>query len=167
MDAKMQINLLAALVPVLVAILWYSPFGLGPLWGKIGVPIEKKSPGHVAALLAITYVAGYFIASHILRGIVIHQSGVYSMLAGDPDMKDKNSALFITVQGLMDKYGHNYRTFKHGAFHGYLVGLYLILPLLVIIGLAEKRKISWMLVHAVYATICLAVMGGIICQYMP
>ena len=166
MDASMQIIFLAALVPVVIGLLWYNPFLLGRLWNKLGVSLTLNSPAQIALTVVATYVAGYYIA-RMLGGIVIHQHGIYSMLAGDPDMKDKTSALSVTVQGLMDKYGHNYRTFKHGAYHGYNMGLKFVLPVFVVAGFVESKKIGWILIHSAFWIASLAVMGGIVCQYMP
>ena len=67
----------------------------------------------------------------------------------------------------MDKYGHNYRTFKHGALHGVFTGLYLIFPVLLITGLWQNKKFGWVLVHAAFWILCVTLMGGIVCQYMP
>ena len=167
MDSRLQVQLFAALVPVVFGIIWYNPYLLGKVWEMCGVPPVKMGTGKLVLTAVLTYVAGYFIAAHVLGSIVIHQHGVYSMLAGDPDMRDKNSALYNTVQGLMDKYGHNFRTFKHGALHGSFTGLYLVLPILLVIGLIENKKLCWIMVHSAFWTACLAVMGGIICQYLP
>ena len=167
MDARLQVLLEAALVPLAVGVIWYNPYLLGRLWGSgIGIAKEKMTAGKVALISVVSIVAGYYIAGS-LSSIVIHQHGVYGMLAGDPDMKDKSSALYNIVQGLMDKYGNNYRTFKHGAFHGMFTGLKIALPILAILGFAESKKISWILIHAIYWTICLSIMGGIVCAYMP
>jgi hypothetical protein len=167
MDQRMMVNLAAAAVPVLVGAIWYNPYLLGRLWSDTaGIAKEKMSAGKLAITVVLAYIAGYYIARS-LGSIVIHQHGLYSMLAGEPDMKDKTSELSKTVQGLMDKYGNNFRTFKHGALHGSLTGVYLILPVLVIIGFMECKKISWILIHGAFWVICLAVMGGIVCQYMP
>lgn len=167
MDAKMMVLLEAALVPLAVGAIWYNPYLLGRLWGNdIGIVKEKMTTAKVALISIVSIIAGYYIAGS-LSNIVIHQHGVYGMLAGNPDMKDTHSALYGIVQGLMDKYGTNYRTFKHGAFHGMFTGLKLALPILAIIGFAEGKKITWILVHAVYFTICLSIMGGIVCAYMP
>jgi hypothetical protein len=167
MDAKLQVQLLAALVPVVFGLIWYNPYLLGKVWEMCGVPTVKMGTGKLALTVVLTYIAGYYIASHVLGSIVIHQRGIYSMLAGNPDMHDKSSALYNTVQGLMDKYGTNYRTFKHGAYHGFFTGLYLVLPILLVTGLIESKRVCSVLVHAAFWTACLAVMGGIICQYMP
>jgi hypothetical protein len=167
MEQKLMVNLTAAAVPVVVGAIWYNPYLLGAIWGgTAGIAKEKMNPGRVLLTIALTYIAGYYIAGS-LGSIVIHQHGLYGMLAGDPDMKDKTSALAQTVQGLMDKYGHNYRTFKHGAYHGMWTGICFILPVLVIIGFTECKKITWILIHAAFWVICLALMGGIICEYMP
>ena len=167
MDQRMMVNLAAAAVPVLVGAIWYNPYLLGALWSNTaGIAKEKMTAGKLALTIILAYIGSYYIARSI-GSIVIHQHGIYSMLAGEPDMQDKGSALAITVQGLMDKYGHNFRTFKHGAYHGMYLGLWVILPVLVIIGFMECKKISWILIHAAFWVICLALMGGIVCAYMP
>lgn len=167
MDAKLQINLLAAWVPVVLGIVWYNPYLLGRVWKSLtGMAIPEMSPLKFIVTVIVTYVGGYYI-TRIMGNIVIHQRGLYSMLANQPDVHTQGTELYNTVQGLMDKYGHNYRTFKHGAFHGYLTGLYMVTPILVITGLAEWKKIGWMLVHAAFWIASLALMGGIICAYMP
>ena len=163
----MMVNLVAAFVPIAVGAIWYNPYLLGRLWSNsAGISKDKMTTGRLALTVVLSYIAGYYI-SRSLGSIVIHQRGIYSMLAGNPDMQDKGSALANTVQGLMDKYGHNFRTFKHGALHGSLTGLYFVLPVLVIIGLAECKKICWIAVHAAFWIMCLAIMGGIVCEYMP
>ena len=162
-----MVNLAAAAVPIAVGAIWYNPYLLGALWSNTaGIAKEKMTAGKLALTVILAYIGSYYVAM-ALGSIVIHQHGIYSMLAGEPEMKDKTSALATTVQGLIDKYGNNYRTFKHGAYHGYHAGLYIILPVLVIIGFMECKKISWILIHAAFWVICLALMGGIICAYMP
>ena len=167
MDQKLLVLLEAALVPLVVAAIWYNPYLLGRFWGTgTGPTKDKMTITNLSIFAVVSVIAGYYIAGS-LGGIVIHQHGIYSMLAGVPEVHQKGTELYNTVQGLMDKYGNNFRTFKHGAFHGYRTGLYLVLPFLVIFGLLDGRKICWILVHAAYATICLALMGGIVCAYMP
>ena len=165
MDQKLIVNLCAALVPLVLGAIWYNPNLLGRLWGS-ALGMTPLPPARLALTVVLTYAAGYYIARSLVP-IVIHQNGLHDMNAGDPDLKDKSSALSITVQGLMDKYGHNYRTFKHGALHGFFTGLYLILPVLLIVGLWEHKKISWILIHAAFWILCVTIMGGIVCQYMP
>ena len=173
MDQRMLVNLWAGLVPVVLGAIWYNPYLLGQLW-PVGVSLtkEKATAGYMGLIAVLTLVAGYYVAQS-LGSIVIHQHGVYSMLAGVPDMKDANSELSKTVQGLMDKYGTNYRTFKHGAYHGAWTGAKFALPILLVVGLVKGgdgslgQRISWILIHAMFWTACLTLMGGIVCAYMP
>ena len=122
--------------------------------------------GKLALSIIFTYVAGFYIARS-LGSVVIHQHGVYAMLANEPDVHVKGTELYNTVQGLMDKYGNNFRTFKHGALHGSLTGVYLVLPILLVVGFWDCKKPVWLFMHATYWIMCLAVMGGIVCAYMP
>ena len=39
-------------------------------------------------------------------------------------MKDPNSEISLWLKNFMDQYGQNFRTFKHGAFHGTLSGIF-------------------------------------------
>jgi hypothetical protein len=167
MDQRMLVNLGAATVPVLFGAIWYNPYLLGMLWPvEVGLNKERITPGKLALIVVLTYAAGYYIA-RTMGGIVIHQHGLYSMLAGVPDMKDSSSELSKTVQGLMDKYGNNFRTFNHGAYHGMWTGLYFAFPIILITGLVESKKVSWILIHSLFWMACLVVMGGIVCAYMP
>jgi len=169
MDPKLMVNLIAALVPVVIGGIWYAPFVFGNILKKANGNADKpaQSGGRMALGLLVTYVGGYYIASHVLGSIVIHQHGLYSMLAGNPDVHTPGTELYNTVQGLMDKYGSNYRTFKHGAFHGGFTGLYLVFPILAIIAMFEPKSWKWVAIHSLYWIACLAIMGGIICAYMP
>lgn len=55
-----------------------------------------------------------------------------------------------------------YLTFKHGAFHGVLTGLLLLLPIIGTIALYERKSIKYVLLTVGYWTLCFAAMGGII-----
>ena len=156
MDQKLLVTLSAALVPVVVAAIWYNPYLLGRLWGsEIGLAKERVTALKILIIAVFTFIAGYNMVG-LIGSIVIHQHGIYSMLANEPDVHKQGTELYNTVQGLMDKYGNNFRTFKHGSYHGYNAGIYFVLPLLLIIGVVETKRVSWILVHAAYATICLA-----------
>ena len=169
MDQKMMVNLIAAFVPLVVGAVWYNPMVFGKMLMKAnGVEVKTPMPPARAAIaFLLTYIGSYFIASHVLGSIVIHQRGLFGMLAGNPDVHTQGTELYNTVTGLMDKYGSNFRTFKHGALHGSFTGLYLVFPVIGIIALSEPKSIVWVVVHSVYWILCLAVMGGIICAYMP
>jgi hypothetical protein len=65
----------------------------------------------------------------------------------------------------LDKYGNNFRTFKHGAFHGILSALFFATPVLGINALFERKSFKYIFVHAGYWMLTLALMGGVICAY--
>jgi hypothetical protein len=161
------VNLGAALVPLVVGMIWFHPKIFGTAWRQAsGTSPEKMKGANMPLIFALTYIGSYFIAKS-LGGIVIHQHGVYGMLAGVPEMKDKSSELSKHVQYLMDNYGSNYRTFKHGAYHGFWTGVYFILPIFGILTLFERRNVMYFVIHSVYWIICLTLMGGIVCTFMP
>ena len=65
----------------------------------------------------------------------------------------------------MDKYGNNFRTFKHGFVHGILAGIFLALPLIAVNALFEKKGVAYIAINAGFWTINLALMGGVICAF--
>ena len=86
------------------------------------------------------------------------------MMMGAPDLQNATSDTSIWYNGLMTKYADNYRTFKHGAFHGTLVGLFLVMPVLVTNSLFERKSMKLAFINVAYWTISIALMGGIVCQ---
>ena len=65
----------------------------------------------------------------------------------------------------MDTYGGNFRTFKHGAFHGTLYSVFLVLPLIGINALFERKSWSYVWIHVGYWALTLALMGGVISAF--
>lgn len=58
--------------------------------------------------------------------------------------------------------GEEFHTFKHGAFHGATAGVMFALPILGVIALFERRSLTYVLLHAGYWVLTLALMGGIL-----
>ena len=106
-----------------------------------------------------------------LHPVIIHQMGIYSVLADEPGVKGANGAIDTTTAAgaylttFFETYGDRFRTFKHGAFHGALAGVFLVLPLFGINGLFERKPFKLTLIHVGYWTLTLAIMGGLICQF--
>ena len=65
----------------------------------------------------------------------------------------------------MASYGKNFRTFKHGAFHGTLTGIMFILPVIATGALFEQKSFKYVMVNAGYWVVTIALMGGVICQF--
>lgn len=97
--------------------------------------------------------------------MVIHKPHIYSAVMSEPSMKDPNSELNLWLQNFMSQYGQNFRTFKHGAFHG-LIGSFLIaLTIITINALLERKSFKYILINWTYWTVCIVIMGGIISAY--
>ncbi|MCU0434983.1 MAG: DUF1761 domain-containing protein [Bacteroidia bacterium] len=158
--------LLTSLIPLVIGFIWYNNFLFGKAWMKAsGMTEEKMKGGNMAVIFGLTYVFS-IMASMVLMFLVIHQASVPSIFMGDPDMLDKNTELGRFLELLNTKYAYNYRTFKHGMFHGTIAGLFFALPVIGMIALFERKGWRYILIHAGFWTLCLMLMGGVLCQFM-
>ncbi len=53
-------------------------------------------------------------------------------------------------------------TFKHGAAHGAILSVFLVMPIFITNGLFEQKSWKNMLINIGYWLITLAIMGGIV-----
>ena len=165
----MQLNfiviLLTALIPTAVGMVWYNPKVMGTIWMKeTGLTPEMPNPRSMAVIFGTSLLFSVMLAGSMLP-VTIHQMGLHSMLDGEAAMADPNSELSKTVASLMAKYGTNFRTFKHGALHGFLTSLFLLLPVIGINSLFEMKSWRYIGLHFAYWAICLTLMGGIVCAF--
>lgn len=157
--------LLTALVPMVIGFIWYNSKTFGPAWMKAADMTEEKMKGaNMLRIFGLTYLFSFFIA-FAMPGIVIHQFHIYSTVMGDPDLKDPNSALSVLLKGFYEKYGGNFRTFKHGELHGTIAGIVVALPIIAINALFERKGFKYVAINAGYWIITLGLMGGIICAF--
>ncbi|HRI41588.1 MAG TPA: DUF1761 domain-containing protein [Bacteroidia bacterium] len=163
MESHWQYIFISALIPLITGFIWYGPKTFGNVWMReAGVSEEKIKSSNMALILSLTYVFSLFL-SLILISVVIHQSHILSILADDPGMKDPNSEISLWLKNFMDQYGQNFRTFKHGAFHGTLSGIFYAFPIIAINALFERRSWKYIWIHTGYWILTLALMGGIVC----
>ncbi|MDO3695691.1 DUF1761 domain-containing protein [Wenyingzhuangia sp. chi5] len=164
MKFNLIVLLITAIVPLIIGFIWYNPKVLGTAWMKeIGMnpdKLEKPNP----MIFLWCYLLSLFI-SVALTPIVIHQFGFFSVLMNEPGLNNPNSDLFAYTSEFMANYGQNFRTFKHGAFHGAINALLLAMPIIGINALFERRSFKYVMIHAGYWALTLAIMGGIICQF--
>ena len=158
----MEINyyslILAALSTLVIGFVWYHPKVFGTIWMKeSGTTQEKIKGGNMLVLLGTSLVYAFFI-SIILQFIVIHQFSALSMTGGNASKALPSYAAF------MKDYGSTFRTFKHGALHGFLTGLFMILPVIGTNAVYERRSFKYTLVTGGFWIVCFTVMGGIICS---
>lgn len=156
----------AAIIPLLVGFIWYHPKVFANAWMKsIGATSEdlKKGPNMVLVFL-LTYILSFFIA-FLLQNMVIHQAGLRSII-GTPEAFDPAAKIEIIFNGQNLDYLKNFRTFKHGVFHGILSGLLFVTPILAINALFERKGFKYIAINGGYWILSMALMGGIICAWM-
>ena len=110
-------------------------------------------------MLFRSFICAFFIAI-ILQFLVVHQTGAVGMVGGNPEKALPSFAAF------MNDYGTAFRTFKHGALHGTMTGLFFVTPLFGITALYEGRSFKYVMVASGYWIISCAVMGAIICGWV-
>ena len=165
MQLNFLVTALAALVPLVLGFIWYNPKVLGNIWmNESGMTIEKAKGANMLFLTILGYMFSFMIAL-ALNFVVVHQYHIYSILIAEPGFGDPNSAVGKLVADFMSKYGQNYRTFKHGAFHGTITGILMILPIIANNALHERKSFKYIAVNAGYWIINLALMGGIISAF--
>lgn len=165
MHVNFLIILAAALIPMILGFIWYNPKVFGTIWmNAAGIKEDKMKGANMALIFGLSFFLS-FMLSMSLQFMVIHQWSMYSILANEPGMKYPSSEVSMMITDFMAKYGTNFRTFKHGAFHGLLAGIMIALPILGTNALFERKGFKYIAVNAGYWIVCLALMGGVICAF--
>ncbi|MEO7979065.1 DUF1761 domain-containing protein [Flavobacterium sp.] len=161
----MEINpfalLASALVTLVIGFIWYNPKVFGNVWMRENnLTQEELRKGNMLKIFGLTYIFSLMITM-IEMGLTIHQSGAVGMVGGPPLIESAKPSF----NAFMADYGMAYRTFKHGALHGFMSGLFFAFPIFGITGLFEKKSWKYIFVNAGYWIVTLTLMGGIICQF--
>lgn len=165
MNVNFLVILIAAVIPMIVGFIWYNPKVLGTAWMNASGMTEEKAKGaNMLVIFGFAFLFSFMMAM-AEQFMVIHQYHVYSIFANDPGFRDPNSEIGMFISDFMTKYGNNFRTFKHGAFHGVLAGVMFALPVLGTNALFERKGFKYIAINAGYWIITLALMGGVICQF--
>lgn len=152
-----------ALIPLLLGSIWYNPKVFGKAWmAGAGVTEEDGKKANMPLVFGLTFIYSFMIALS-LHFMTIHQFGLQSLLI--PENGHPITGSMEELKRLMDIYGGSYRTFKHGALHGTITGIFFALPVVAVNGLFERRGWKYILINAGFWTVCCAIMGGIICQF--
>jgi hypothetical protein len=164
---------IAALLPLVLGFIWYHPMVFGKAWmGAAGVTQEERpSGGRMAFIFIMTYVLS-FLAALAIQSVVIHQMHMYSILINEPGFIDPltkkpstTSEIGMLYTNFMSRFGNNFRTFKHGALHGTLIALFLVMPVMAINAMFERKGFKYVAINVSYWTVSLALMGGLVCAF--
>ena len=168
MTPNFLIILLAALIPMVTGFIWYNPNVLGKAWMQAaGITEEQAKGANMALMLGLSFVFAFLLAMS-LQFMVIHQWSIYSIFQGASDqvaLQDPNSEQSLYIKDFMERYGNNFRTFKHGAFHGTLAGLFVALPILGTNAIFERKGFKYIAINVGYWMLTMALMGGVICAF--
>lgn len=165
MNVNFPVLLIAALVPLILGFIWYNNKLFGNAWMQgAGLTPDRVKGGNIVKIMGLSYICSFLVA-FALQFMVIHQWSFYSILANEPGIQDPNSEIGMYAKDFMTKYAHNFRTFKHGALHGTIAGFTVALPIIAINALFERRSGKYIWINAFFWIICMAIMGGIICQF--
>ena len=162
MPTNYYLFFVTAFIPLIVGFVYYHKAAFGSAWMKVnGFSDSDLEGGNMAVILGSTYFLGILL-SFAAAGFAIHQPAVFQMMM--PEVMEPGSAAEIQFLDLMKNFGEHHRTFKHGAIHGGIMTVFFVLPLLAINSLFERRGWKYVFIHVGYWFICLALMGGVLCQ---
>lgn len=165
MIPNMLIVALAALIPMLIGFLYYNPKTLGNAWMRESGMTEEKIKGSNMGLIYGLCLLFSFMLGMFLFSMVVHQTDIYSLYAGETGFGKEGSAVMNRINEHMLELGDRFRTFKHGALHGVLIGIFVALPILATNALFERKSFKYIFINAGYWVITIALMGGVLCQW--
>jgi hypothetical protein len=161
----MEFNIIAlfvsALVPLFIGFIWYNDKVFGNVWMReAGLNKEDLSNGNMFKIFGFTYLFS-LMATTVVQQLVIHQGGALAMIGG-PGTDTSNLSSY---NAFMAQFGTAFRTYKHGALHGFITGLFFVFPIIAINGLFERKSWKYIFIHSGYWMLTLLIMGALICGW--
>ncbi len=133
--------IVAGLVPSILGALYYGPV-LGKQWLDSLGYTEEDFKGRNDALI---YGSALILAMLISTSIKMTNELVH---------KDVNEAGELVYA--------SFHTFGHGALHGAMLAITLVVPVFLSLSLFQKNSGKNMLLNAIFWIVCFAIMGGIL-----
>lgn len=158
----MEMNFLAiiaaAFSALVVGFIWYHPKVFGNAWMQVADMSEEKiKGGNMAKIFILAFIFAILLSMSVMP-MVIHQMGAFSLAQGE-------LGILPSYENFINDYANEFRTYKHGAFHGVIAGIFIALPILGTNALFERKGIKYILINSGYWIVTLAVMGAIICGW--
>ena len=151
--------LVAALATLLVGFVWYNPKVFGTIWMKeTGMTDEKAKQGNMLKIFGFTILFSLML-SLMIPALVIHQMGALGMIGGEVENALPSYTAFLA------DYGDAFRTYEHGALHGFMSGIFLVLPVIGINSMFDQKSWKYIFVTTGYWVVTLTIMGAIICGW--
>ena len=162
MEMNFLSPLVAAFTTLLVGFIWYHPNVLGTLWiHEAGLTKEESEKGNMMKIFGLTFVFSIFIGI-IMQSLTIHQFGALGMIGGGTKLAEAKPSFMA----FMADYGTAFRSYKHGALHGFFTALFFAFPMIAINSLFERRSWKYIFIHSGYWIVCLTIIGAIVCGWI-
>ena len=131
----------AALVPNIVGALFYGPL-FGKTWlSSLGLTADdmkgRNEPLIYGSALLLSFVVAFFMNALI-----------------ELTHKDVNGAGELVFG--------SFATFQHGLLHGGMIGMTMVVPVIICLGMFQKTARTNIILNCVYWVVCYALMGGIV-----
>ena len=124
---------LASLIPMIIGFIYYHKSVFGKAWmNSLGLTDEDLKGGNMAVIFGVSLLMSFLLSQYLL----------------------------VNVDGAMQE--GQFDSFKHGAFHGTLLGVMVAMPVLVTNGLFERKNFKNLAINTIYWVLTLALMGGVI-----
>ena len=150
---------------MIVGFIWYSPILFANAWMKESNLTEADLKGaNMVKILISTFILSV-MAGTAISTMVIHQNHVASILMSEEGFGKEGTEIMVYLKDFMTRFGDNFRTFKHGAFHGAIMSIFFILPVVGIQALFERKSWKYIFIHVGYWFVSMIIMGGIICAW--
>ncbi|WP_430411200.1 DUF1761 domain-containing protein [Kordia sp.] len=128
----------AALSTLVIGFLWYGPL-FGKAWMKETGITEEQAQKGMPLRFGLSVILAFF-AVFFIYIVSVYSGGE----PGDPHGQEK------------------FLTFGHGAAHGVMVALFVVMPALVTNALFEQKSFKYMMINVGYWIVTFAIMGGIV-----
>ena len=162
MEMNFLSPLVAAFTTLLVGFNWYHPNVLGTLWiHEAGLTKEESEKGNMMKIFGLTFIFSIFIGI-IMQSLTIHQFGALGMIGGGTKLAEAKPSFMA----FMADYGTAFRSYKHGALHGFFTALFFAFPMIAINSLFERRSWKYIFIHSGYWIVCLTIIGAIVCGWI-
>ncbi len=166
MDINFYLLFFTALIPLIIGSVWYSNLLFGKTWFKVsGMTEDKMKSGNMLIIFGLTYILGLMLSAAMMSWCV-HQFATQSLFATQEGFADQTGQYYEYFQNFMSQFGGLHRSFGHGAVHGGFAAMFIVLPIIAINSLFERKGWKYILVHLGYWLVTLILIGGFISQYL-
>jgi hypothetical protein len=125
--------IVATLIPMIMGFIYYHKALFGKAWmSSLGLTDEDLKKGNMGVIFGISLLMSFLLSWFLL----------------------------INVDGPGQE--GQFDSFKHGAFHGFELGLLVAMPVLVTNGLFERKNFKNLAINTGYWLLTLTLMGGTI-----